>query len=144
MFLDKLMLLLHIGFAIFTIGPLTVATSLTPRYIRAKDVGVLKFLQRTTRIYGIGTALVFLAGLVLARDKFDQFWLSASMTLFIVAVVLLFGLVVRDQNKAVQTLSNEDSEDDARVQTGRIASVSGVIAIIWLVILILMIWQPGA
>ncbi|MQA97026.1 MAG: hypothetical protein GEV11_21160 [Streptosporangiales bacterium] len=144
MFLDKLMLLLHIGFAIFTIGPLTVATSLTPRYIRNKDVAVLRFLQRITRIYGAGTALVFLAGLVLARDKFDQFWLSASMTLFIVAVLLLFGLVVRDQKKAIDTLTNEESEDDARVQTGRIAGVSGAIAIIWLVILTFMIWQPGA
>src|SRR4051794_30006055 len=41
-FSDKLLLWLHIGFAIFAIGPLTALTSAAPRYIRARDLGVLR------------------------------------------------------------------------------------------------------
>ncbi|GAA3837812.1 hypothetical protein GCM10022226_69950 [Sphaerisporangium flaviroseum] len=138
-FLDKLLLWLHIGFAIFAIGPLTVATSFTPRYIRARDAGVLNFLHRTTRIFGILTLGVFLFGLALAGKNIGKPYLSVSMTLFIVAAVLLV-IIDRDQRTAVRVLSNETPEDDAKVQTGRIATLSAVTALIWLVILVLMVW----
>ncbi len=36
-FTDRLVLWLHIGFAIFTIGPVTIAIMSTPRYIRARN-----------------------------------------------------------------------------------------------------------
>lgn len=188
-FTDKLLLWLHLAFAIFTIGPVTVTTSITPRYIRAGDVPVLRFLNRTTRIFGLLTLGVFLFGAVLGRERMDEMWLSASMTLFIVAFVLLFALVERDQRKAIQKLvakqgaeeaAKEAAEEavasspteaageaegagteeekaekpetpaekaarkvkdtDVSLQTGRIAALSGVIALIWLIILVLMVW----
>ena len=49
---DRLLLFLHIGFAIFTLGPLTAATMSTPRYIRKRNVVVVRYLHRATRIYG--------------------------------------------------------------------------------------------
>lgn len=140
-FTDKVLLWLHIGFAIFAIGPVTVAMMATPRAIRSKNVEVLRYLNRTTRIFGLVTLGVFLFGAILGRDEFDQAWLSISMTLFIVSFILLFALVERDQRKAIGKLGNDDPEDDARVQTGRIASMAGVISVIWLVILVLMVWQ---
>ncbi|MEV4258417.1 hypothetical protein AB0J52_35125, partial [Spirillospora sp. NPDC049652] len=100
---DRLLLILHIGFAIFTLGPLTAATMSTPRYIRKRDVAIVKYLNRTTMIYAFGALGVFLFGLFLAKGQFAQFWLSASMTLFVVALVLLF-LVERDQRKAIRLL----------------------------------------
>ncbi|HEY3684270.1 MAG TPA: hypothetical protein VGL93_14640 [Streptosporangiaceae bacterium] len=177
-FTDKLLLWLHIAFAIFTIGPVTVTTSFTPRYIRSGDVPVLRFLNRTTRIFGLLTIGVFLFGAVLGRERMAQAWLTISMTLFIVAFALLFALVERDQRKAIQKLlakqaaeaaaeaaapaaaesadASEAAEEkaetpgekaarkvkdtDVRVQTARIASMSGVIALLWLVILVLMVW----
>ena len=162
-FTDKLLLWLHIAFAIFTIGPITVTTSFTPRYIRAGDVPVLRFLNRTTRIFGLLTIGVFLFGAILGRARMAEMWLTASMTLFIVAFVLLFALVERDQRKAIQKLlakqaaadaegsgTEEEPEKekaapkvkdtDVNVQTARIASLSGAIALIWLVILVLMVW----
>ncbi|MFI0371415.1 hypothetical protein ACH35V_26415 [Actinomadura sp. 1N219] len=180
---DRLLLFLHIGFAIFTLGPLTAATMSTPRYIRKRNVTVVRYLHRTTQIYGIGTLGIFLFGLALAEGDLSEVWLSVSMTLFVVALVLLL-IVDRDQRKAVRLLEAataeprtapsrpaaaesadadgkeadakaeeakaEDSKeqpkpaaegDVAQVERGRIAALSGVVSLIWLVILVLMVWN---
>lgn len=141
MFLDQLLLWLHIGFAIFTLGPLTAATMGTARSIRSGNAEILRYLHRTTRLYGALSLLVLGFGVALARNRFDEFWVSASITLFVVALALLFAIVERDQRTAMRHL--EESED-TKVETGRIAAVSAVIAAIWLVVLVLMIWKPGA
>ncbi|HEY7484421.1 MAG TPA: hypothetical protein VH912_08140 [Streptosporangiaceae bacterium] len=186
---DRLLLILHVGFAIFTLGPLTAATSVTPRYIRRRDIPVLRFLVRTTRVYGVGTLGIFLFGLFLAHGDFSKVWLSASMTLFVVALALLV-LIERDQRRAINALQlavagqtapaireeaaetapapeaeaavEQDDEaaaeedapkpvpqrppggEVARVERGRIASLSGVVALIWVVILFLMVWYGRA
>ncbi|MFD0854866.1 DUF2269 family protein [Actinomadura adrarensis] len=166
---DRLLLILHIGFAIFTLGPLTAATSVTPRYIRKRDAAVVRYLNRNTRLYGMGTLTVFLFGLFLGQGELAQAWLVVSITLFVVALALLL-LVERDQRKAVHLLevaaaqespAPEPSEqkteaeeepkkettkpaeggDIAQVERGRIAAISGVIALIWVVILVLMVWN---
>jgi hypothetical protein len=148
---DRILLILHVGFAIFTLGPLTAATMSTPRYIRARNTEVLRYLRLVTRIYGVGALGVFLFGLFLAEGQFDQVWLSASMTLFIVAVVLLV-VIERDQRKAISKLSGGshhgkpakgDAEIlvDTRAEQSRVAALSGIVAVLWLVILVLMFWQ---
>ncbi|MFC4050322.1 DUF2269 family protein [Actinomadura syzygii] len=162
---DRLLLILHIGFAIFTLGPLTAATMSTPRYIRKRNVTVVRYLHRTTQIYGLGTLAIFVFGMALAGDELAEAWLSVSMTLFIVALVLLL-IVERDQRKAAHLLETaaasatapaaaKDEEaaegeekprekptgDVAQVERGRIAAISGVVALIWLVILVLMVWN---
>ncbi|MEV5711805.1 hypothetical protein [Actinoallomurus sp. NPDC052274] len=191
---DRLLMILHIGFAIFALGPLTAATMATPRYIRGGRPGIVRYLNRATRIYGLLSLGIFLWGALLARGQFDKVWLSASMTLFIVALVLLV-IVERDQRKAVHKLEVAEAErrpattpaapppvaetaaaetagedavsapgpapepatdagaatpgpasraplgEPAKVETGRIATLSGVVALIWIVILVLMVWN---
>ena len=187
-FTDRLILWLHVGVAIFTIGPVTAAIMSTPRYIRKRDAVVVGYLQRITRVYAIGSLLVFVFGLVLAdlRNDFSKPWISISMTLFVVALVLLV-LIIRDQSTAVAALRREaaepapqpvavvqgegtemagdetdadpktesaksdtpdtrvgtaaEAERIAAVERGRIASLGGVTALIWLVILVLMVWK---
>ncbi|GAA4631141.1 hypothetical protein GCM10023196_059300 [Actinoallomurus vinaceus] len=194
---DRLLLTLHIGFAIFTLGPLTAATMATPRYIRRGEPGTVRYLHRVTRVYGLLTLGIFLFGALLAHGQFSKVWLSASMTLFIVALVLLV-IVERDQRKAVHKLELANAEqrpgttpatpppttpaegapaeaaetvtapgegpateaetgpgaaapgpaparaplgEIAKVETGRIATISGVVALIWIVVLFLMVWN---
>ncbi|HEX2314815.1 MAG TPA: hypothetical protein VHJ17_13825 [Thermomonospora sp.] len=171
---DRLLLILHVGFAIFTLGPLTAATSATPRYIRRGDLAVLRYLHRGTRLYGLLTLGIFLFGLLLADGDLAQVWLSVSMTLFVVALVLLL-LVERDQRRAVHLLEVAAAErqaapaaeaadategaraakpeepgeageaapkpEVAQVERGRIAVLSGVVALLWVVILVLMVWN---
>jgi hypothetical protein len=182
-FTDRLLLWLHIGFAIFTIGPVTVAIMSTPRYIRKRNRVVVQYLYRITRIFVIVSLGVLIVGLVLAKqlNVFSKPWLAVSLTLFVVALALLV-LILRDQHRAIVAL--DDAEADAEeaaiaarsaeaagqpdagdanggtpqpaqppgtpltadrhvghVERGRIASLGGVVSVIWLVILVLMVWN---
>jgi hypothetical protein len=196
-FTDRLLLWFHIGFVIFAIGPVTIATMSTPRYIRARNVGVLRYLSRMTRIFGAATLGVLLFGIIEGQSLHDmsRTWVTASMTLFVVALVLLL-LIMRDQHKAIAAVESslaaapeaaaaaavaapaasapaaesasagaavppgtEPTAADvepapeaatataaplhvATVERGRIASLAGVVSLIWLVILVLMVWKP--
>jgi hypothetical protein len=108
-FTDHLLLWLHVGFAIFTLGPVAAAMGATPRYIRKRDLPVLRYLYRTTRMFGLLTLGVLFFGLILGRSDLNQAWLSASMTLFVVSVVLLV-LVVRDQHRAIAAIEKVAAE----------------------------------
>lgn len=140
--MSTLLLWLHIGFAVFAVGPLTAATMAAPRAIRAKNVPVVRNIQRTTRIYGVASLGVFVfgvaLGVVLGGGILGEWYMTASMTLFIVALVLLF-IIDRDLRGAVRALESSEADDDAKVQNGRIAAISGLLALIWLVILFLMV-----
>jgi Ca2+/Na+ antiporter len=203
-FTDRLVLWLHIGFAIFTIGPVTVAIMSTPRYIRKRNLVIVRYLYRTTTIFTMVSLGVLVFGLVLASLKkdFSKPWLTVSLTLFVVAIVLLL-LIIRDQHRAIAAM--EDAEATAaeaaaeaqaapaqaatpgqateaetasatqpqaaagqpgppaadttpgepaapgppvtagthlgHVERGRVATVGGVVSLIWLVILVLMVWN---
>jgi hypothetical protein len=181
-FTDRLVLWLHIGFAIFTIGPVTVAIMSTPRYIRKRNLVLVKYQYRTTRLFSIISLGVLIAGLVLAkqRNDFSKPWLTASLTLFVVSLVLLV-LIMRDQHRAIASIADAEAaaaetaalvpepagqaeaaqataaqgtgqaqllgdpfNDEiyaGHVERGRIATMGGVVALIWLVILVLMVWN---
>jgi hypothetical protein len=205
-FADHAVLWLHLVAAIFTIGPGTAAIMSTPRYIRRQNTVLVGYLYRTTRIYSIAALLTLIFGAVLAgmTHKFSQWWISVSLTLFVVAFVLLM-LIIRDQRTALTALTTADdtvaagrsevarsaevattSADAAHtpeaapegsateaapapgpqsattiasdaqpamttdprtglrlaaVERGRIASMGGITAVIWLVILVMMVWH---
>ncbi len=189
-FTDRLLLWFHIGFVIFAIGPVTIAIMSTPRYIRARNVGVLRYLSRMTRIFGAASLGVLVFGITAGQSLHDmtKAWVTVSMTLFVVALVLLV-LIMRDQRKAIVAVERslaaageapavtpvpaagpaaadgpEPTAADvepapaeghatatatapapvsvATVERGRIASLAGVLSLIWLVILVLMVWKP--
>lgn len=181
-FADRLVIWVHVAFVIFSIGPVTIAALASPRYIRHRNVPVLRYLLRTTRIFGGASLGVLLFGIIAGQQRHElgRAWLTASMTLFIVALVLLF-LVQRDQRRAISALegpaqaevspavhgaSSAEGQTPAEpggtgdgqppgdstvqpapqahianVERGRIASLSGIVSLIWLVILVLMIWN---
>jgi len=175
-FSDRVVLWLHIAAAIFTIGPGTAAIMSTPRYIRKRNTVVVGYLYRITRIYAVGSLLTLIFGLIITQllDDFSKPWISVSITLFIVAAVLLI-FIMNDQRKALTALaaaeegagtrlrsddSDQGTDEDgaaaggdqpetnaaaevkiAAVERGRIASMSGVTALIWLAILVLMVWN---
>jgi len=202
-FADHAVLWLHLVAAIFTIGPGTAAIMSTPRYIRRQNTVLVGYLYRTTRIYSLAALLTLIFGAVLAgmEHKFNQWWIVVSLTLFVVAFVLLM-LIIRDQRTALTALTTADDtvaaerSDVARtaeatrtaeavrvaeaapegqetaatggeqpattvasdaqaamttdprtglrlaaVERGRIASMGGVTALIWLVILVMMVWH---
>jgi hypothetical protein len=170
---DHVILWLHVTAAIFTIGPGTAAIMSTPRYIRKRNPVVVGYLFRTTRIYSFAALLTLIFGLILTgmTHKFSQWWISASLTLFVVAFVLLV-IILRDQRKALTALDAAEgaavaesvhgeaagegagrtsaaggkpaataADHRAAVERGRIASLGGLTALIWLVILVFMVWH---
>lgn len=182
-FTERLWVWLHVAFVVFTIGPVTIATMSTPRYIRAGNIGVLRYLSRLTRIFGAASLGVLLFGIIAGQSlhKMAQAWITASLTLFVVALVLLV-LIMRDQTRAIGALEAAQAATQARpaepgaaaataadvepapaepaaeatttatatqvpaahvasMERGRIASMAGVVSLIWLVILVLMIWN---
>jgi Ca2+/Na+ antiporter len=106
-FSGQAILALHIAAAIFALGPGTAAIMSTPRYIRKGNAAVVGYLYRTTRIYAIGSVLVLVFGLILAQiqHEFSKWWISVSITLYVVAAVLL-ALILRDQRKALAALQS--------------------------------------
>src|SRR5580704_2624780 len=183
-FPDRLMIWLHVAFVIFTIGPVTIAILSSPRYIRTRNVAVLRYMLRTTRIFGIASLGVLAFGIAAAQalHKLNAPWITTAMTLFVVSLVLLV-LIMRDQRRAVVALEtasetealatannaptgdargaqdgqngHEDAPDvqalpvaptgrapqAASVERGRIASLAGIVTLLWLVILVLMVWN---
>jgi hypothetical protein len=184
-FPDRLMIWLHVAFVIFTIGPVTIAILSSPRYIRTRNVAVLRYMLRTTRIFGIASLGVLAFGIAAAQalHKLNAPWITTAMTLFVVSLVLLV-LIMRDQRRAVVALetasetealatanstpanstpagggdgqNDHDDAPDARalpvaptahapqpasVERGRIASLAGIVTLLWLVILVLMVWN---
>lgn len=175
-FSQHLVLWLHVAFAVFTIGPLVLVISSTPRYIRRGEVNVVRYLSRITFIFMLGSVGVLIAGIVLAQmlNESGKVYLIVSETLFLVAIVLLL-LIIRDQRLAIRALTAEADqpaapqaagpeaegerllgEDDpdagdpapqtaarqlATVERGRIAMLGGVVSLIYLVILVMMIFN---
>ena len=121
-FADHAVLWLHVAAAVFTIGPGTAAIMSTPRYIKKQNPVVVGYLFRATRIYSFAALLVLIFGLILTgmTHKFSQWWVSASLTLFVVAFVLLL-FILRDQRRALTALDAAEGatvadavEDSAR------------------------------
>jgi uncharacterized membrane protein YfcA len=141
---DRVLLYLHVALVIFTVGPVTAAIMAVPRHIKSNEQEAIRFLFRTTRIYTAGTLLMVIVGAVLAqvRHEFGSAWVIVSITLYLVAVILLV-LIMREQRRALTGLDPEVRKPVTRAVAARarIATMSGVVAAIWLVILILMVWK---
>src|SRR5262249_1755236 len=118
---DRLVLWLHVAFVIFTIGPVTIAIMSSPRAIRTRNIGVLRYLSLMTRAFGAASLGVLIFGIVLGQSLHDlsKAWLTVSITLFVVALVLLV-LIMRDQRRAITAL-----ESTARQQGAAPAPVAG-------------------
>jgi len=164
-FADHLVLWLHIAFAVFTVGPVALAISSTPRYIRKREVTIVRYLTRITTIFTAGSLAVLILGIAAGQmlHELSKPWLTAAMTLFLVTLVLLV-VVISDQRKAIRALEAETAAADvpadqpeqtvspeerapvaahqASVERGRIAVMGGVVNLIWLAVLALMVWQP--
>jgi Predicted integral membrane protein (DUF2269) len=125
-FSDRAILWLHIAAAVFTIGPVTAAVLATPRYIRKRNTVVVGYLCRVTEIYAIGSLLVLIFGIIITQllHDFSKPWVSASITLYIVAAVLLI-LIMRDQRKAIAALAAAQAAADATARSEESAQSAG-------------------
>ncbi|MDT3441617.1 MULTISPECIES: hypothetical protein [unclassified Pseudofrankia] len=110
----KILLSLHVLAAILAIGPVAVAASIFPRYLRLAAVGpadgpaagVARALHRICRVYALlGIAVPFF-GLATAGPLhvFGDAWVIISIVLTAAAAALLAAVILPGQRRALATL----------------------------------------
>ena len=139
------LVVLHVLAAILLVGPSVVVSSASARALRggAQALPLARWLVRSTTVYGLGTLLVVALGMALvpvAGHDYGDAWISASMTLSLVAVGVLLAVVLPSQRKGVAALERGEGAGE---QASRVAALSGVAALAWVAVLVLMYWQPG-
>lgn len=161
----KVLLTLHVLLAIFLIGPLAMIPMTSLRSIRRRDAVAVHGTARQTMIYGLGSIVVFLLGFGLVGLKPDWFslgdpWITISMTLYVIALILVLAVLVPGLRKAGKLIDaavpgaekgKADDEppaaDPAGKQRldalyGRTAAISGLVTLLIIAIIVLMVVQP--
>ncbi|MEU7135737.1 hypothetical protein [Streptomyces sp. NPDC046261] len=158
--MTKLLLSLHVLAAVLLIGPATVAASLFPRYAGEAlapaegqagprpALPAVRLLHRVTRVYAVLGVSVPVFGMATAKQMgvLGDAWLVASMALTAVAAVLL-GIAVYTQGAVMAVLDEPWSEEAARsaaARLPRLSMVTGLFALSWAVVTVLMIVRPGS
>lgn len=124
---------------------------------------VVRLLHRIARIYSVLALSVPVLGIALGArlGVLGDAWLLASIALTVAAAALLAGAVLPAQQRAVALLDRtavhaapirtSTGLDDAAsaaagwmAGAGRLAMSSGVFALLWAVVVVLMVVRPGS
>ena len=145
----KLLLALHLIFAVFAIGPLVHAATTAGRGIRRGDAAATAASSRLLRIYSYASVLVVLAGFALMSQKrrgqhlgeFGDTWIWLSLLLWVLGVALVLAVVVPTLDKATEQIGAQQS---VVTLTARVAATGGVVAALFVVVIVLMVYRPGS
>jgi len=152
----KLLLLLHLLTAIFAIGPLAHAVTTASRGLRSADPVALQSSSRTAKVYAAASVLVVIFGMGLMSQKrrgeelgnIGDTWIWLSLVLWAIGIAVTFLAVTPSLDKAAETIaargSNVDSPTTVSSYTARVAASGGVVALIFVVIVVLMVYRPGS
>ena len=155
------LLAVHVLAAVVFVGPVTVAASTFPRYVRAAATGggpagagrvgaataSAAAMHRICRTYAVLAVSVPVFGLATAAalDVLTQSWVVVSMGLTVVAGLLLGLAVVPQQRRVLHGLVDGSGTG---VEVGRavrrLAGVTGAFNLVWAVVVVLMILRPGS
>jgi hypothetical protein len=144
------LLSIHVLAGIVFVGPVTVATSMFPRYARAALAGEgprapVTLLHRIRRVYAMLAIAVPVFGLAtaVAMGVLGDAWLITSLVLTAAAAALLGLGILPAQARVVAALGG--GPDPGAVRTARgLSMASGVFALLWAVVVVLMIVRPGS
>lgn len=132
--MGDVLLIGHILAAVLFVGAVTVAMAMFPRLVaQPGQAPAARVLHRITRVYGVMALLVpgLGFGLAIRDDVLDTAWVGASILLSLAAGLLLWRIVT-DQAQALI------SPPAPR----RLPITSGLFALAWVVILVLMVVKP--
>lgn len=147
----KLLLFLHLLAAVFAIGPLVGAATTASRALRTPDAAAATSAARTVRIYSYGSVVVVILGMGLMSQKapwdssqhvaeIGDTWIWLSLLLWVCAIALALGVLVPSLTKASAEIGAGGSTGGL---TGRVAASGGAIALLYAVVIVLMVYQPG-
>lgn len=148
--MTAVLLSVHVLAAIVFVGPVTAATSMFPRHARAALAGEgpaapVRLLHRISRVYAVLAIAVpvFGLGTAVAMGVLGDAWLIASLVLTAAAAALL-GLQILPAQAEVAAALGGESDTRAVVAARRLSMTSGVFALLWAVVVVLMIARPGS
>ncbi|GAB2643173.1 DUF2269 family protein [Kribbella swartbergensis] len=151
--MNKFLLSVHVLAAIIFIGPVTVAASMFPplaRRVLAADqpeTGVLTVLHRISRGYAIGglTVPVFGIGVAAGLGVLTDTWLIVSMVLTAIAAAVLAFAVLPAQARVLEAAgASPDVREQFMPQAKTLSMTTGVFALLWAVVVVLMVVRPGS
>ncbi len=151
--MNKFLLSVHVLAAIIFVGPVTIAASMFPPIARrtllaeAPDAAVLGVLHRISRVYAIGGLTVPVFGLAVAGGMgvLGDYWLIISMVLTLVAAALLAFVVIPTQSRVLAAVvAGPDVRTALLPQAKALSMTTGVFALLWAVVVVLMIVRPGS
>lgn len=144
----KIMLALHILFAIFAIGPLVHAATTAGRGVRTGNAEGVASSIRALRYYSLASigAIIFGFGLMSAKRnghtvaEFGDTFIWLSLILWVVAVGVVHALLIPALDKVAKKIAAQDS---VVTLTARVAAIGGVVGLIFVGIVFLMVYKPG-
>lgn len=117
---------------------------------RSVSEPVTRFLHRISRVYSVLGLAVPVLGIALALEMgvLGDVWLVVSIVLTVVAAALLAAVVLPAQHQAMALLDSGPGDPEAveRWVAGakRLSMTSGIFALLWAVVVVLMVVRPGS
>ena len=102
-------------------------------------------LAPTMAIYTVPILGIILIMLSDDTFKFSEAWVSLSFVLYIVLVVLLVTQVAPASKKivAMRAAAQGEMTADIVAEGKKLATMGGIVNVLWVVVLILMVFKPG-
>jgi uncharacterized membrane protein len=146
----KIILALHLIAAVAAIGPLIHAATTAVRGIRTQNASDVTSSSRMVKIYAVASIIVVALGFGLMSmtppysdapaGQIGQLWIWLSLVLWAVGVALSLAVVAPALDRAVKQIAVGPPSSSLRA---RVAGVGGVIALIFVAIIVLMVYTPG-
>jgi len=147
---NTFLVILHVVAAVFIVGPMAILPQTAMRAVRAKQGKMVQLLARSTMLFTLISLVVAVLGfgaLATADDRENLSittpWVLISLIAYLLAFALSLVAVVPALRSAAEHLLNPATEDLQSSDYRRIAMGSGVVALLLLVVVVLMVWQPG-
>jgi len=152
--LYNLVLVLHLLAVIIGFGPTFIAGFYGKEAEKLPGREGLAVAQTTLNVTGriptAAVAAVPILGilLILLSDdfwKFSEPWISISFLLYIVLMGLATGVLVPTIRRMVAKRSGTEGAQSLEVQAmgKKVATISAIVNLLWVVILFLMVFKPG-
>jgi uncharacterized membrane protein len=150
--MSKMMIVLHVVGSVFIVGPMAILPMSGMRTLRAGDASHLATQAKSTNLLSLLSLIVAVVGFgVMGSDRpdltFTTPWILASVSLYVVALLLNLMVVVPAMRRASTHLEGSSSQPSTRPKGlnrgyAAIAAGSGVVSLLLVVVVVLMVWQP--
>jgi len=149
--MDTLISILHVGTAVFIVGPMAIIPMTGLRALRSGNAAQVKTLATSTMIFSWLSLLTFVFGfgaMSMAPEEYNLSfttpWILWSSILYVIAFLLNVVVVVPQMRKAAAAIA-EAPEGAAAAKPagyGAIAASNGIASLLLVVVVVLMIWKP--